>query len=223
MLQLIKTADGSDTIFNSALNETYHSVHGALTESQHVFIKHGLQYCLGKEAEKLKVLEVGMGTGLNLLLTWLYVKNNACAIHYTAVEPFPLTQELLNSVNYVKALMLDEQSRKQFNFIHDCSFKETHRLSEKFSLLKIREGIEEAAIAVPVDLVYFDAFGPGVQPEMWTSKVFEKIGTVMKPGACLVTYCAKGEVKRTLKAIGFRVDRLPGPPGKLEMTRAIKL
>lgn len=216
---LIKTADGSHSLYVKELNEHYHSIHGAIQESKHVFIEAGLNYFLKKNPKNISILEIGFGTGLNAFLTYLRSKEGTIPIHYTALEPFPINTELVNELNYAKFL---DSEQNIFNSIHTCDWGKDISLSENFALHKIKDSLQETDFTKQFDLIYFDAFGPRVQPELWTENIFEKIYAVTKTMGCLVTYCAKGEVKRNLKKVGFIVESLQGPPGKREMIRAAK-
>lgn len=217
-LRTVTTADGSVTLFLPDRDETYHSVHGAETESMHVFIKNGLEVAANDKA-KLKVLEIGFGTGLNALLALLFAEKNQIAIEFVSTEKYPLQKEMVLQLNYGKRLLADEL----FLQLHTCSWNEVHPLNAHFSLFKHEGDFREANLeANSYDVIFFDAFAPRVQPELWTIEVFQQMYRLLHPGGILVTYCAKGEVKRTMKAAGFSVERLPGPPGKREMTRARK-
>ncbi len=218
--KLITTSDGSQTIFVEELNETYHSVHGAIQEANHVFIDKGLR--LFKSGDTVRVLEVGFGTGLNALLSWLTASEQNLRVEYTGVEAFPVEKELIQSINYHS--QLDGDSEKRFNEMHDAKWNEMTVLDNSFSLLKLHEKIESfAGLDNSYDLIYFDAFGPTAQSELWNIEVLRKMNNLLKSNGVLVTYCAKGQVKRDLKSVGFRIEALPGPPGKREMTRAFKL
>ncbi|MGQ0828908.1 MAG: tRNA (5-methylaminomethyl-2-thiouridine)(34)-methyltransferase MnmD [Bacteroidota bacterium] len=228
---IIKTADGSHSLYVKELDEHYHSVHGAIQEGEHVFIEMGLNPLLlptprlrqaSKERETINVLEIGLGTGLNALLTYLKIIGIPSHIYYTALEAFPLTTEIINELNYIE--LLDAKLHQDlFDQIHSCEWEKDIILSEHFILHKIKNTLQEVVFKNQYDIIYFDAFGPRVQPEMWTEDIFTKIYAATKPSGFLVTYCAKGEVKRTLKKVGFTVETLPGPPGKREMVRAIKI
>ncbi|HRY33615.1 MAG TPA: tRNA (5-methylaminomethyl-2-thiouridine)(34)-methyltransferase MnmD [Bacteroidales bacterium] len=220
-LQLVVTEDGSHTFFNPALNEHYHSINGAIQESRHIFIKHGFQAAVIRKQE-MSILEVGFGTGLNTLLTFKENCQRHLKIRYVAIEPEPLGEEHLKLLNYPgKIGSCDE--RVTFFKIHTTPWDFPYYLSEDFILFKLHEKIQEVLLGEgKFDLVYFDAFSPEVQPEMWQADVFGKIFTAMVPGGLLLTYSAKGEVRRTLKHCGFSVESVPGPPGKREITRAQK-
>lgn len=217
--QIITTADGSKTIFLPEWNEHYHSSHGALQEAQHVFIRNGLQTLTG---DYITVLEMGFGTGLNALLTFFSSEKRNQYVHYIGVEAFPPRQEELDAMDYSR-FASDPTSEEIYQHMHNCRWEQPVALSEHFVLEKQQCDLLSATIAPEsVDLVYYDAFGPRVQPELWTEAIFSRIYSWMAPGGTLVTYCAKGQVKRDLKAVGFLVESLPGPPGKREMTRAVK-
>lgn len=218
--KLITTSDGSQTIFVEELNETYHSVHGAIQEANHVFIDKGLR--LFKSGDVVKIIEVGFGTGLNALLTWIAASELNLHVEYSGVEAFPVEDELLQSINYHSQLKADSESR--FNEIHRAEWNEMSVLDSSFSLLKLHQKIESfSGLENSYDLIYFDAFGPSAQSELWNIEVLRKMNNLLKPNGVLVTYCAKGQVKRDLKSVGFKIEALPGPPGKREMTRAYKL
>lgn len=217
---VIQTGDGSHTLYVQELGERYHSIHGAIQESVHVFIQSGLKQ-FEPGAEPLSILEIGLGTGLNALLTLIESEKSGVNINYTAIEAFPLEQELIEQLNYIKLLNVPEYNTS-FDKIHSAEWNKVLRLTEKFTLLKLHTTLEKAVFEPKFQVVYFDAFGPRVQPEMWTDDVFSKLFSAMVQNGCLVTYCAKGEVKRTLKRAGFMVETIQGPPGKREMVRAWK-
>jgi tRNA U34 5-methylaminomethyl-2-thiouridine-forming methyltransferase MnmC len=222
--EIIKTADGSHSIYVKELNEHYHSVHGAIQESKHVFIDAGFQYMastLLTSSATLNILEIGLGTGLNALLTFIEAKKNSTPIHYTAIEAYPISAELATHLNYIE--LLNEQNYQSvFNEMHCCEWNKNSALSGQFNFCKIKNALQQISFEDTYQLIYFDAFGPPVQPEMWTEAIFAKLYVATKPGGCLVTYCAKGEVKRTLKKVGYTVESLKGPPGKREMVRALR-
>ena len=217
-LSLIRTSDGSHSVYNSLLNEHYHSTFGALRESNHVFIEAGLK-SLTVIPKPLRILEVGFGTGLNALFTLLESKRPDLKIEYTALEPFPLDQIILNELNYISFPCLSDMA-PEFNLMHSVQ-SGVLDLSENFRLIRSTAGLIDSALT-PAHLIYFDAFAPDVQPELWTAGVFQKLYDCLQPGGVLVTYCAKGEVKRNMKKAGFAIERLAGPPGKREMTRATR-
>ncbi len=225
---IIKTADGSHSLFVEELNEHYHSIHGAIQESNHVFIDAGLKPFVSGSSDLYKggkgplaILEIGLGTGLNAMLTYIETQKSDINIHYTAIEAYPVSADLIDQLNYVE-LLNAQNLQPVYTAIHACEWGRPVALSDQFTILKIKNTLQDTVLENNYHLIYFDAFGPGVQPEMWTEEIFAKLYAVVEPGGCLVTYCAKGEVKRTLKRVGFTVESLPGPPGKREMVRARK-
>lgn len=217
--KLITTSDGSQTIFVEDLNETYHSIHGAIQEANHVFIDSGLR--LFQPGETVRILEVGFGTGLNTLLTCLNASSLGLKIEYVGVEAFPVEDELITGIEY--ASHLEKDAEELFTQIHACPWNEKNQLSDRFSLTKIETKIETLLTDDnSFDLIYFDAFGPAVQGELWQKEILTKMHQMLQSKGVLVTYCAKGQVKRDLKSVGFSLESLPGPPGKREMTRATK-
>lgn len=219
-LQIIHTQDGSATLYHPQLNEHYHSTHGALTESRHVFIRHGYHEALAMFQEPLRILEVGFGTGLNAALTAAESHAQKRHTEYTALEPFPVPAELLQRLEYNKRLSADEYG--YFEKIHRQPWEIPTAIHEYFSLEKRKTGIQDLGGTNGFGLIYFDAFAPEKQPDMWTLEVLQTVYRLLQPGGMLVTYCAKGQFKRDLKASGFRVEARPGPPGKREITVAIK-
>lgn len=217
---LITTSDGSHTLLNTNLNETYHSVHGALQESKHVFIQHGLDFVsksLNKSA--INILEVGFGTGLNALLTLQQSITDNLIIHYTSLEAFPVEASIWTKLNYVESA----ESKEQFEKLHHAPWDEPEKISSNFTLRKLHTTLQQVELELNhYDLIYFDAFAPNKQPEMWELPILRKIEAAMKPGGLFVTYCAKGRLKRDLKGLGLVVESLQGPPGKREMVRATK-
>lgn len=217
--EIIVTGDGSKTIHLPELNENYHSHHGALQEAMHVFIQHGLEF--KKEARKLRILEIGFGTGLNALITLDYARKHDLKVEYHGLEAYPVSQEELEAMDYVSMPALKEL-KEDYTQIHATPWNILEEINPNFALQKIEQKLEDyLPEEESIDLVYFDAFGPRVQEEMWSVAVFEKLFKGMTSGGALVTYCAKGQVKRNMKAAGFTIEALPGPPGKREMTRAV--
>lgn len=214
--ELIITDDGSHSLFHAGLGETYHSRHGALAESLHVFIENGLRHSQ-PSGDITHVLEVGFGTGLNALLTWQHAGASGRTIHYTGIEPFPLKEETWRRLNYGTLL----HAADAFATLHKLAWNEAHELDPFFTFFKLRAGVEDFTSPDPAyDVVYYDAFAPGKQPAMWAHETLSVVVKALRPGGLLVTYCAKGEFRRTLRALGMEVEPLPGPPGKREMTRA---
>jgi len=217
-LELTTTGDGSHTLFNSQTGEHYHSIHGAIQESGHVFINAGLR-SIAPRSEMIHILEVGFGTGLNCLLTFAEHQILAKPVTYTACEPFPISKSLVGALNYCRSEGL-QGFEPVFSDMHQKPEGKT-LLGNDFLLIRLLSGLEETELPEgSFDLVYFDAFSPEAQPELWKPEIFRKIRRSMKPGGALVTYCAKGLVRRTLQQAGFSAERLPGPPGKREMLRA---
>lgn len=219
-IELKLTDDGSHTLFIHSLNENYHSWHGAHTESLYVYIENGLQPALEKK-EEINILEVGLGTGLNAMLTLEHLAlNPEKKLHYTGIEKYPLPADIITGLNYKERF--DPSVQPFFDSIHSIPPATTHQFLHNFSFTKIHGGIEEFSPDRQYDLIYFDAFAPSKQPEIWQAEIFQKLYRNMNPGGMMVTYCAQGEFKRKLAATGFQIEILPGPPGKREMTRACK-
>lgn len=217
---LITTEDGSHSLHSKEMNEGYHSVHGALSESMHVFVDAGLnKVCEAKES--INILEIGFGTGLNAFLTRYHCEARGIRATYWGVEAFPVAEDIYSQLNY--HTILNKTNQQYFLDLHTAEWNKPVQVSEKFLLTKYALPIQEVTLPEGFfDLVYFDAFAPQYQPEMWTVEVFEKIYNAMSQGATLTTYCCKGDVKRTLKSVGFRIEKIPGPKGKREMLRANK-
>lgn len=218
MNQLIKTSDGSHTIYVTELNEHYHSVHGAVQESTFIFIKNGFDLCM---ADPLFILEIGFGTGLNALLTAIKSKSGNREVYYTSLEKYPLNKEVTDLLNHHKYVGNDGE--KLFNLIHTSPWNISTRICNNFFLEKVECDFTKSHLNGRYDLIYFDAFGPDKQPEMWTRELFSEIAAVTNKNGIFVTYSAKGEVKRSLKYCGFNVTLVQGPPGKRQMIRAVKI
>lgn len=218
MRELVITADGSHTIYVPELDEHYHSVHGAVQESEHIFLKNGFDFC---KADPVNIFEVGFGTGLNALLTALRSMKNRRKVHYTAIEKYPVADSLVQKLNHQQFAGADGERLSVL--INSAPWGQMKNICESFSIAKLEGDLITDNISGNYDLIYFDAFGPDKQPEMWTEAIFEKISSITVPGGILVTYSAKGQVKRNLKASGFEVELIPGPPGKRQITRAIKI
>jgi tRNA U34 5-methylaminomethyl-2-thiouridine-forming methyltransferase MnmC len=218
--ELITTSDGSHSLYVAEFNENYHSTHGALQESLHVFIMHGLDY--RPDLSSVRILEVGLGTGLNALLTLRASVDTGKSIDYLAVEAFPLPDAITLRLNY-PALLGDSRASEWFESIHSAPWDQQSDIAANFKLTMLRSKLQDVTLQGNFfDVIYFDAFAPQKQPEMWTSDVFKKVYDAVNEGGCLVTYCAKGQVKRDLRSVGFQVESLPGPKGKREMIRAIR-
>lgn len=218
--RIFETQDGSHSIFSEKHGVSYHSKYGAIQESQHVFIEAGLYYKM-TGSQRLSILEIGLGTGLNAFMTLLEAEKHQFEIAYTAAEAFPISLEEANQLNYPARLQAGDWA-EHFLRIHHCSWGAPHQISPHFRLEKLPASFETLDFSEAFDLIYFDAFAPGAQPELWETQVMEIMFKALRPGGVLTTYCAKGVVKRTLKSIGFTIEALPGPPGKREMTRVVK-
>lgn len=222
-LQLIKTADGSHTLFVPELNEHYHSVNGAVAESEHVFIMAGLAYAV-PHFPRIRILEVGFGTGLNALLAFDFAEANQIPLTYTGIEPNPPAEEILNKLNYCDIATKSGISHWWHRIHYLASWDTETAFGESLNFTRYCKGLEAfSAPAGSFNLVFFDAFAPQVQPDLWTLERFASIAEMVEPGGILVTYSCKGDVRRNLKAAGFRVEKIPGPAGKREMVRAIRL
>ncbi|KJD35722.1 SAM-dependent methyltransferase [Tamlana sedimentorum] len=241
--EIIITADGSTTIHIPEWNEQYHSKHGAIQEAYHVFIKHGLnffydEYCHSElvseshpedvtpviEASKnennsLSILEIGFGTGLNAFITLFEAEKLNLKIDYCGVEGYPIALNEAEKLNYAAEI---NESDKIFKEIHNVSWEVAHDITPQFSLTKQEKFFDTIEDENVFNIIYFDAFGARVQPELWTEAIFQKMYKALKENGVLVTYAAKGSVRRAMQAVGFLVEKLPGPPGKREMLRATK-
>tara|TARA_R110000737_G_scaffold337248_1_gene357341 strand:+ start:264 stop:926 length:663 start_codon:yes stop_codon:yes gene_type:complete len=216
--EIITTGDGSKTIQILDWQEQYHSKHGAIQEAYHVFIHSGLDLFKNQDVH---ILEIGFGTGLNCFITLLESEKRNLKINYTGVEAFPVSVEELNQLNYLEELN-SVSLKKDFDLMHSSHWEKDIEISSKFILRKEKKDFKDINTLEAVDLIYFDAFGARVQPELWTVEIFEIMYKAMKPDGYLVTYSAKGSVRRAMQEVGFLVERLPGPPGKREMLRARK-
>ncbi len=217
MAEIVITGDGSHSIYVREMDEHYHSTYGALAESTHVFINAGLN-CISKK--EIRVFEMGFGTGLNAFLTFMQTAGTGTRVRYTGIEKYPLPKEITSELNYPD--FFPPGSREVFGKIHDCAWNQAIEIRKDFHLVKIRGDIAASNIADKFDLVYFDAFAPEKQPGLWTTDIFRKIYDSMLPGGILTSYASKGEVRRSMASAGFRVEKLPGPPGKREFVRALK-
>lgn len=212
--EIILTKDGSHSVSIPEMNVTYHSIHGAMQESMHVFIHAGLYYIKDIfTAGPLHILEAGFGTGLNALLTLQEAATLQRPVHYTSLELFPLEKE--------QALQLNYANEPYFTMLHTSNWEEDVQLSPFFTLHKKRVNLVDFSSVPRFHLVYFDAFAPTAQPELWTREVFEKLREALLPSGALVTYCSKSIVRRAMQAAGFKVEKIAGPPGKREMVRAV--
>ena len=218
--RLVVTEDGSNTLYAENYDEHYHSVHGALQESMHVFINAGLRQKLSNQT--IDILETGFGTGLNALLTCIEAEKHKMHVNYTSVEKFPIAAEMSSKLNYC-ALTDVGRCNSFWNDIQQCEWEQMQPVSAFFNLKKTEMNIEDINYKEQFDIIYFDAFAPSAQPELWTEAIFRSMYNALRPNGILVTYCAKGVVKRTMKSVGFVVEALPGPKGKREITHCVKL
>ena len=217
--EIRETKDGSTTLFVPELNEHYHSINGALQESLHVFIRAGLEHVLQSQPQ-VRLLEVGFGTGLNALLTLQQGMGHRGQVQYDALEKYPLSWELVAAMHFEK-FILNPELMDYLPQLHQAPWEQTASLLPGFDLKKQEAALETHLLpAQYYHLIYFDAFAPEKQPELWTDEIFRKLYGALLPGGILVSYCAKGSFKRSLKAAGFTLEALPGPAGKREMTRA---
>jgi len=221
--QIIVTADGSHTVSIPEMNLMYHSVYGAIQESQHVFIEAGFLHASERlqRPEALHILEIGFGTGLNALLTLIEAENKQLQVHYTALELYPLSTTEIAVLNYCEQLSQPDL-QNTFNKLHTNEWEKDISMTRYFTLHKISQSLLQFSTNTLYDLVYFDAFAPAAQPELWTKEVFENVYRLLSPKGILVTYCSKGDVRRNMQAAGFIIEKIPGPKGKREMMRAIK-
>ncbi len=216
--EIIQTADGSTTIHLIDLDESYHSKHGAIQEAYHVFIKNGLSLFQG---ESVSILEIGFGTGLNTFITYLEGLKSNHTICYTGIEAYPISATEVTQMNYVNELHAKD-SASIFELIHQCTWEEQQHISSKFNLTKRQQFFHDINDVNTYNLIYFDAFGFRVQPELWSEEIFQLMFNSLKKGGVLVTYACRSSIKKAMLAVGFEVEKLPGAPGKREMLRAFK-
>lgn len=218
--KIIHTQDGSTTIHIPEWNEQYHSKHGALQEAYHVFIEMGFLYYLKTYSPStISILEMGFGTGLNTFITLIEAGKTPISIDYTGLEAYPIASSEINQLNFASQLNTSEDVFKE---MHTTPWENPIEITDKFTLTKHKQFFQDFSDPNSYQLIYFDAFGARVQPELWTIDIFRKMYDALKIKGVLVTYSAKGSVRRALQEVGFEVERLPGPPGKREMLRAIK-
>ena len=217
--EIIETKDGSTTIFFPEINETYHSKFGAIQEAYHVFIKMGFEMLT---QNSISILEVGFGTGLNAFITFLEAKKTNQIVDYVGVEAYPVSLNEISKMNFVTQLnaISDEHF---FNSMHNCNWNEKINLSKNFVLTKRQQFFQEINDINSFDLIYFDAFGYRIEPELWSMEIFKKMHSALKPKGILVTYACRSSIKNDMIELGFKVEKLPGAPGKREMLRAIKV
>lgn len=217
--EIIQTKDGSTSILLPDWNETYHSKFGAIQEAKHVFIRNGLSLFSG---ESVSILEIGFGTGLNAFITYLEAQNSKQTIDYTGVEAYQVSEEDALKMNYVSELEANS-SEEIFLKMHQATWNEKVELDSNFTLEKQNKKFQEISDEEKYDLIYFDAFGFRVQPELWSLEIFQTMFKALKPNGILVTYACRSSIKNAMKEAGFQVEKLNGPPGKREMLRARKL
>lgn len=218
--RLFITEDGSHSIFNEKYSVSYHSKYGAIIEAKHVFIQAALIF-KAEIQQDISILEIGFGTGLNAFVTFLEAKKRNLNIKYTGVEAYPISINEAEQLNYATLIEPPENPGFFLN-LHQLPWNVPSQLNDSFKIEKVLKKFEEIDFERQFDIVYFDAFAPNAQPELWSDEMMEKMSRALLPGGILVTYCAKGSVKRSLKKAGFSIEALPGPPGKREMTRATK-
>lgn len=214
--KLILTNDGSHSLFVPEINECYHSRHGAIVEAEHVFIRNGFS---STNKSKLNILEIGFGTGLNALLTYQKAKQKSIKVNYHTIELYPIKQKEYLQLNFADLIGLDPEDLLK---LHNCPWEEQSKINTYFTLTKKHTALAQYNTNIKFDIIYFDAFSPDKQPELWNQIVFKKMYSFLKDDGFLVTYCAKGVVKRIMGSVGFEVIVLDGPPGKRQMTRGNK-
>lgn len=219
MNKLILSEDGSHTVHSDRFGVTYHSKYGSIQETQTVFLDAGLQHQIDQGKKEISIFEMGFGTGLNALMTYEYIQNLDLMMHYHTVEAYPISSEMAASLNYVDLLHLDTDAKDAFLRMHNSTSFETARFHFKKDIARLQDLHLDNN---NYDIIYYDAFAPSAQEELWTEEMMHKLFLSCRSGAVLVTYCAKGAFKRALKGAGFQVEGLPGPKGKREMTRAVK-
>jgi len=222
-LKIITTEDGSHSLYVPEIKESYHSSNGAYRESIHVFLLYGLEAWAARNPgrQPIRIFEVGFGTGLNAWLTLVWAEQNQVPVLYHTVEPFPLGEDVYKKLNYGEMDDAIWHFRPYFQKIHKMAWGKGEAASPYFNMKKDQNTLQEVAL-YPTDIVFFDAFSPKKQPELWELEMIEKVVNSMNAQSVFVTYCATGNLKRMLKGLGLTLDAVPGPPGKLEMTRAWK-
>lgn len=218
LIEIRSTADGSPTLLNTEFGSTYHSDHGAIQESLHVFINAGLNHLIANASSQIRIFEMGFGSGLNAALTLAHLQEGNVKVEYTSVESTPIDASIIGQFGSE----LHSSLQNAFFKIHEAVWGQMAELSDQFQLLKLESSLEDLEMIGPFDLIFYDAFEPRTQPELWTLEVFQKLAVWLDTDGVLVTYCAKGQVRRDLEVSGFSVERIPGPPGKREMIRATK-
>ncbi len=216
--KIFTTEDGSHSMFSQKHGVSYHSKHGAIQETEHVFIQAGFHHQL--PSSSLSILDIGFGTGLNAYMTYLEAEKQKVKVNYMGIEAFPITLDAAEKLNFSELL---QQDNSVFQNLHILSWGESHSISEYFTFEKRQTRFEYLDFKEQFDVIYFDAFAPNAQPELWEENILQNMFDALKPNGVLTTYCAKGVVKRTFKKVGFTIEAIPGPPGKREMTRALKI
>ncbi len=221
MNKIIKTEDGSHTIMSDKFEVLYHSSFGAIQESRHIFIDAGLKY-ISETNKNVSILEMGFGTGLNALLTAIEAEESGISVDYIGIEAYPLSKKIVDELNYHEILNASN-TKSYLNKLHNVNELETDEINEHLRFQLIIDKLENVNLESDLfDVIYFDAFDPEVQPNLWDEEIFSKIYKACKKGGVLLTYSCKGIVKRALKSAGFTLEKLPGPIGKREILRAIK-
>jgi tRNA U34 5-methylaminomethyl-2-thiouridine-forming methyltransferase MnmC len=222
MPHILLTEDGSNTLYSDHFKVTYHSKYGAIQEAETVFINAALRPVLARQTS-INILEIGLGTGLNALMTFLtlaeYPETTA---YYTALEAYPVPLEIAASLNFASCFPLAKNAEAFLHTIHTSEWQQSCEIAENHLFQKKLQDFQTIDIENEYDIIYYDAFAPNSQPELWTKEIFEQMYAALRQNGILTTYCAKGQVKRNLRAAGFVIENLPGPIGKREMTRAIK-
>jgi tRNA U34 5-methylaminomethyl-2-thiouridine-forming methyltransferase MnmC len=221
IMTLFLTDDGSHSVISETFGVAYHSKHGAIQETQHVFIEAGLKYALEQNLKEISILDVGFGTGLNAFMTYLEIQNWDVKINYTTLEAYPLPMGQVFQLNYVEKLAAQEFA-SVFEAMHTLTWEDTHPLSKNFNFTKLLIDFTQVNFENQFDVIYYDAFAPESQPHLWDFNMMQKMYNALKKNSILTTYCAKGSVKRAMKITNLTVEKLVGPPGKREMTRAYK-
>lgn len=217
---LTKTADGSNTLFNQDIGEHYHSAHGALQESKHVFINKGLDFWISEPNTEARVLEVGFGTGLNFLLSYAYAEERKIKLNYTGIEAFPLSQAVIEETGY--HAYVDEMIWQRFTSLYQPAMVDQQKCSSYCQFQIVCQKLQQFNSNSLYDIIYYDAFSVRHQPDMWADEIIAHTCSLLKNGGIFVTYAITGNLKRALKKCGLTVEKIPGPPGKREMLRAIK-
>jgi tRNA U34 5-methylaminomethyl-2-thiouridine-forming methyltransferase MnmC len=218
-MPIFLTEDGSHSFLSEQFGVLYHSSHGAIQETQHIFIDAGLRHVLSQNLDEIAILDMGFGTGLNALMTYLEAQRLGLKIRYITYEKYPLSIEAVSALNFDTELHI---SKGILYEMHNCAWEITHHLSSSFSFEKRLADFDSVDIYNAINLIYFDAFAPEIQPQLWEQPMMQKMYDALSSKGIMTTYCAKGILKRTLKSVGFTIEGLPGPPFKREITRAQK-